>query len=128
MLAIINLKIYLCSMFLKTLFLLPYLYCNVKFQLLQLISQHQVAVWDFNSWNRNAAWVSKQDKCRTYWVLINAFWIHLRIVRYRFVRYGYKFRFLVTDIPSKHFLIFSKTSWQRLQDMSSRRFQDMKST
>ena len=35
---------------------------------------------------------------------------------------------LVTDIPSKHFLIFSKTSWQRLQDMSSRRFQDMKST
>ena len=34
----------LCSMLLKTSFLLPHLFCNVEFELIQLISQHRAVV------------------------------------------------------------------------------------
>ena len=33
-------QIYVCSMSLKTSFLLPHLFCNVEFELIQLLSQH----------------------------------------------------------------------------------------
>ena len=45
----------LCSTLFKTLFLLPYLFCNVEFELIQLIPQHQTVVRDFKFSNRNAA-------------------------------------------------------------------------
>ena len=41
-------------MLLKASFLLPQCICNVKFELIQLISQHQIVVRDFDSSNRNA--------------------------------------------------------------------------
>ena len=37
-------EIYLCSMLLQTLFSLPHLFCNVEFELIQLISQHQTLI------------------------------------------------------------------------------------
>ena len=76
-------------MLLETLFLLPHLFCDVEFELIELISLHQTVNWDFNSWNRNAAWVSEKDEYPSYWVLINPFWIGLRFVRYIFVRYRF---------------------------------------
>ena len=48
-------------MLLKTSFLLPHLFCNVEFELIQLVSQHRTVVRDSNSENKNAAWVSKTD-------------------------------------------------------------------
>ena len=36
---------------------------------------------DFSSYNRNAACVSKSGQYWYYWVLIIAFWIHIRFVR-----------------------------------------------
>ena len=42
-------SLYLCSMLLKTSFLLPHLFCNVELELIQLSSQHQAVVRDFNS-------------------------------------------------------------------------------
>ena len=54
----IHLK-YLCSMSLKTSFFLCYLFCNVEFELIQLISQHRTVIRDFNSSNGNAAGVSQ---------------------------------------------------------------------
>ena len=39
----------LCSMLLKTSFLLSHLFGNVEFELIQLISQHWTVVKDFNS-------------------------------------------------------------------------------
>ena len=54
----IHLK-YLCSMSLKTSFFLCYLFCNVEFELIQLISQHRTVTRDFNSSNGNAAGVSQ---------------------------------------------------------------------
>ena len=46
----IHLK-YLCKMLLKTSFLLRYLFCNVEFELIQLISQHRTVAKDFKSSN-----------------------------------------------------------------------------
>ena len=40
---------YICVMLLKTSFLLRQLFCSVKFDLIQLISQHQTVGRDFNS-------------------------------------------------------------------------------
>ena len=39
----------LCSMLLKTSFLLSHLFGNIEFELIQLISQHRTVVKDFNS-------------------------------------------------------------------------------
>ena len=36
-------------MLLKTSFLLSHLFCNIEFELVQLISQHQAVVGDFSS-------------------------------------------------------------------------------
>ena len=127
-------SLYLCSMLLKTSFLLPHLFCNVDFELNQLIE------------------FQNKTNTENYWVLVNAFWIRLRFVKYRFVRYRfvrYWFRFvdkpwLDTDIHSRHFVCLQdvlKTTWRhvfktssrhvskassrRLQDMSSRRLQNV---
>ena len=59
----------------------------------------------------------KIDKYRNYWVLINAFWIRLRFVKYRFVRYWFRFLsrpWINTDILV-NILFISKTSSRRLQ-------------
>ena len=93
----------LCRMLLKTLYLLPHLFCNVDFELILLI--------EF------------QNK-KNIGVLINAFWIHLWFVKYRFVRYRfvrYWSRFLSrpwinTDILV-NILLISKTSSRRLEDV-----------
>ena len=65
--------LYLCSMgmLLKTSFLLPQLFCNVDFELNQLIE------------------FQNKTNTENYWVLANAFWIRLRFVKYRFVRYRF---------------------------------------
>ena len=60
-------SLYLCSMLLKTSFLLPHLFCNVDFELNQLIE------------------FQNKTNTENYWVLVNAFWIRLRFVKYRFV-------------------------------------------
>ena len=100
-------SLYLCSMgmLLKTSFLLPHLFCNVDFELNQLIE------------------FQNKTNTENYWVLVNAFWIRLRFVKYRFVRYRfvrYWFRFVIrpwldTDIPSKHSVyhqdVFKTSSW-----------------
>ena len=104
-------------MLFKSSFLMSHLFCNVGFEL----TPNQSPV-------------------------INAFWIHFRVARYRFAKYRlvrYTFRFVksrdkYTDIPSKYFVclhkIFKrssrhvfKTSSRRLQDSSSRRLQDISS-
>ena len=66
-------SLYLCSMgmLLKTSFLLPHLFCNVDFELNQLIE------------------FQNKTNTENYWVLVNAFWIRLRFVKYRFVRYRF---------------------------------------
>ena len=46
-------QIYLHIMLLKTLFLLPHLFCNVEFDLIQEMSQHRKVVRNFNSSKRN---------------------------------------------------------------------------
>ena len=46
-------------MLLKTLFLLPHLFCNVEFELIQVILQHRTVARDFNPSNKNTARVSK---------------------------------------------------------------------
>ena len=46
-------------MLLKTLFLLPNLLCNVEFELVHLILQHQTIFKDFDDQNSDAAWISK---------------------------------------------------------------------
>ena len=66
-----------------------------------------------------------KGKYRNCWILINAFWIRLRFVRYRFVKYRfvrYTFRFVISTL---NISLISKTSWRRLEYMSSRRFQDV---
>ena len=69
-------------MFLKTSILLPHLFCNVKFELTQMISQHQtfVKILIFKTE------MLLESEIRTN-IEINAFWIRLKFVRYRFVRY-----------------------------------------
>ena len=59
------------GMLLKTSFLLPHLFCNVDFELNQLIE------------------FQNKTNTENYWVLVNAFWIRLRFVKYRFVRYRF---------------------------------------
>ena len=66
----IHLK-YLCNMLLKTLLSLRYLFFNVEFELIQLISQHRTVAKDFSSTKGNAAGVSKWDEYWNYGVLIN---------------------------------------------------------
>ena len=115
-------SLYLCSMLLKTSFLLPHLFCNVDFELNQLIE------------------FQNKTNTENYWVLVNAFWIRLRFVKYRFVRYRfvrYWLRFvsrpwLDTDIPSKHFVyledVFSVTIFclpRRLEDVFKTYLQDI---
>ena len=67
-------------MLLKTLFLLPHLFCNVEFEF----------SWFHNTEQSSEILILKkvmllqfQNKTN-YWVLINAFWICLNFVRYRF--------------------------------------------
>ena len=66
---------------------------------------------------------------RNYWILINAFWICLRFVRYSLVKYRfvrYTFRFVRYRYPNKQFACLQdvfktssrhvfKTAWRRLQ-------------
>ena len=42
-------------MLLRTSFLLPHQFCNVEFELIQVILQHRTVARDFNSKNKNAA-------------------------------------------------------------------------
>ena len=59
-------------------------FCVVSFLKLRFYSLNCLVTdfRDFNSENRNAACVSKLDEYGNYWVLINPFWICLRIARY----------------------------------------------
>ena len=71
---------------------------------------------------------SKLRQILKWWVLLNVFWIRLRIVKCRLVKYRfvrYTFRFVRSVIPS--ILLVSIMSSRRLHDMSSRHHQDMSS-
>ena len=79
----------------------------VELELIQLISQHRVIIRDFNSDNRNAAWVSKWDEYQNYWVVINAFWIRLYfsdLDMWGIDLSDTDIDLLDTDIHSKHFV------------------------
>ena len=72
--------------------------------------------------------VSKKDKYRNYWVLINAFWIRLRFVKYRFVRYWFRFLsrpWLDTGIPNKYFVCLQAVFKTCLQDVFESCLQDI---
>ena len=98
-----NRSIYLCSMLLETSILLSHLFFNVGFELIRLIES--------------------QNKTN---IEINSFWIRLRFVKYRFVRYWFRFvsrLWLDTDIPNKHFVCLQdvlKTSSIHVFKTSSR--------
>ena len=79
----------------------------VELELIQLISQHRVIIRDFNSDNRNTAWVSKWDEYQNYWVVINAFWIRLYfsdLDMWGIDLSDTDIDLLDTDIHSKHFV------------------------
>ena len=90
------------------------------------ISQHQTVIRDFNSQNRNPAWVSKWDEYQNYWVLINVLWIRLDlsdIDMWDIDLSDTDLDFLDTDIPSKHSVCLqdvSKTSSRDVFKTSSR--------
>ena len=85
-------------MLLKTSFLLPHLFCNVEFELIQLISQHRAVVRE--TLILKIEMLLELQNTTNFKIIgffrINAFWIRLRLIRYRFVRYRfvrYRFRF-----------------------------------
>ena len=105
---------------------LPVLQCRIW---IQLISQHRTINRDFNCQNRDTAW-SKSDKYWNYWVLIMYF--------------GLVFGFVLLDIDLRNIdlldthlylilvspvnvLFLYKTSWRRVQNISSKCLQDMSS-
>ena len=102
---------------------------------------------DFNSSNRNAAWVSKWDQYQNYWVLINAFcirifeieicqlqiwdlttsWRHVLKTPWRHALKTSSIRLQHNNfcLPRRFHDVF-KTSWKtknRFEDMSWRRLQ-----
>ena len=102
-------------MLLKTSFLLPHLFCNVKFNFTSF-HNNQTVVRDFDSQNRNA-WVSRLEKYWNYWVLINTFWIRLdlsAIDMWDIDLSDIDLDLLDKDIPNKHF-VCPKTSSRRPQ-------------
>ena len=85
-------------MLLKTSFLLPHLFCNVEFELIQPISQHREVVRE--TLILKIEMLLEFQNTTNFKIIgffrINAFWIRLRLIRYRFVRYRfvrYRFRF-----------------------------------
>ena len=105
-------------MLLKTSFLLPHLFCNVKFNFTSF-HNNQTVVRDFDSQNRNA-WVSRLEKYWNYWVLINTFWIRLdlsAIDMWDIDLSDIDLDLLDKDIPSKHFVclqdVFKTSSVQQ---------------
>ena len=98
---------------------------------IQLISQHQTVIRDFNSWNRDAAWVPKQGK---YWndgFYLMHFGFALELSNVDLLNIDLldtHLDLLITDIPSKYFAClhnFFKKSSGHIFKTSSRRLQDV---
>ena len=115
----------------KILLLLPHLFCNAKFEFSWFFNtneQHQTIIRDFNSENRNAVWVSKWDEYHNYWVLINAFWIHLDlsdIDMWDMDLSDTDLDLLDADISSKHFVYLQDVLKTFLEDVFKTCLQDV---
>ena len=117
-------------------YLLKYVYlvCYLKFRFycltcriwVQLILQHQTVIRDFNSHNRNAAWISKSDGYWNYWVLINDFGFALDLSDIDLWNKDLLDTCIFRFVRDRHPPFFvCKTSWKCFRDMSPRRLEDV---